>query len=183
MASHEIRAGCGREANLPIARVNICWRPVLLPTECVRKEQHVQTPLIMAVEPDPRQAAQLSALFRRQFQAELVLAGSTAAAMAQLHGRIPELVLTSALIQPRDEVELIAWLRGLGAKGSHVQTVTIPTLANGAPQEASRGGGGLFGREKPAPSAPDSCDPAVFADWISIYLDLASTHREEASHA
>lgn len=143
----------------------------------------MQNPLIMAVEPDPSQASQLSALFRRQFEAELVLAGSTAAAMSKLHGRIPELVLTSALIRPRDEAELIAWLRGLGAKGSHVQTVTIPTLANGAPQEASRGGGGLFGMGKAAPSAPDSCDPAVFADWIAIYLDLASTHREETGHA
>lgn len=143
----------------------------------------MQNPLIMAVEPDPSQASQLAALFRRQFEAELVLAGSTAAAMSKLHGRIPELVLTSALIRPRDEAELIAWLRGLGAKGSHVQTVTIPTLANGAPQEASRGGGGLFGMGKAAPSAPDSCDPAVFADWIAIYLDLASTHREDAGHA
>ena len=141
----------------------------------------MQIPLIMAVEPDPSQASQLSALFRRQFQAELVLEGSTAAAMSRLRGRIPELVLTSALIRPRDEAELVAWLRGLGAKGSHVQTVTIPTLANGAPQEASRGGGGLFGREKPAASAPDSCDPAVFADWISIYLDLANTHRDDAA--
>jgi hypothetical protein len=137
----------------------------------------------MAVEPDPSQAAQLSALFRRQFQAELVMSGSASGAMAKLHGRIPELVLTSALISPRDEAELIAWLRGLGAKGSHVQTVTIPTLANGAPEEVSRGGGGLFGREKPLPSRPDSCDPSVFADWISIYLDLAHTHREDARHA
>ena len=139
----------------------------------------MQIPLILAVEPDPSQASQLMALFRRQFQAELLLEGSTAAAMSRLRGRIPELVLTSALIPPRDEAELIAWLRGLGAKGSHVQTVTIPTLANGAPQEVSRGGGGLFGREKPVQSRPDSCDPAVFADWISIYLDLANTHREE----
>ena len=107
----------------------------------------MQNPVIMAVEPDPSQAGQLSALFRRQFQAELVLSGSTAGAVAKLHGRVPELVLTSALIPPRDETELIAWLRGLGAKGSHVQTVTIPTLANGAPQEVSRVGGGLFGRE------------------------------------
>ena len=142
----------------------------------------MQNPVIMAVEPDPSQAAQLSALFRRQFQAELVLSGSTAGAVAKLHGRVPELVLTSALIPPRDETELIAWLRGLGAKGSHVQTVTIPTLANGAPQEVSRVGGGLFGRDKPVQSRPDSCDPAVFADWISIYLDLAHTHREEARY-
>jgi len=142
----------------------------------------VPSPLILAVEPDVQQASQLTALFRKQFSAELVLASSTGAALSKLRGRVPELVLTSALIQPRDEAELIAWLRGLGDAGSHVQTVTIPTLAGDEPQER-KGGGGLFGRDKAVAAAPDSCDPAVFADWISIYLDLASTQKEEAGQA
>jgi CheY-like chemotaxis protein len=143
----------------------------------------VQNPVILAVEPDQHQAAQLTALFRRQFDAELVLAGSTSAALAKLHGRIPELVLTSALMSPRDEAALLQWLRELGPKAAHVQTVTIPVLAGDAPQEKKRGGGLSFGWEKPAPAAtPDSCDPAVFADWITIYLDLASTQREEVQH-
>ena len=140
----------------------------------------MSSPLILAVEPDVQQASQLTSLFRKQFSAELVLASSTGAALSKLRDRVPELVLTSALIGPRDEAELIAWLRGLGAAGSHVQTVTIPTLAGDEPQERKGGGGGLFGRDKTVAAAPDSCDPAVFADWISIYLDLASTHKEEA---
>lgn len=141
----------------------------------------MQTPLILAVEPDSQQAAQLSSLFRRQFHVELVLAGSTSAAIARLHGRIPELVLTSALIPPREELELIQWLRDLGQAAAHVQTVTIPVLASSGTQEKKRPGGLSFGWEKPAPSAPDSCDPAVFADWITIYLDLASHQREEST--
>jgi CheY-like chemotaxis protein len=142
----------------------------------------VQT-VILAVEPDQHQASQLTALFRRQFTAELVLAGTTTAALAKLNGRIPELVLTSALIPPRDEMALTQWLRDLGPKAAHVQTVTIPSLASQAPQEKKRSGGLSFGWEKPSvASAPDSCEPAVFADWISIYLDLASTHREELGH-
>ena len=141
-------------------------------------------PVILAVEPDQNQAAQLTALFRRQFSAELVLASSTSAALAKLHGRIPELVLTSALMPPRDEVALLQWLRDLGARAAHVQTVTIPVLASSEPpQEKKRSGGLSFGWEKPAPAAaPDTCDPAVFADWISMYLDLASTHRDELQH-
>ena len=142
----------------------------------------MQNRVILAVEPDQHQAAQLTALFRRQFTEELVLAGTTTAALDKLRGRIPELVLTSALITPRDETALIHWLRELGEKASHVQTVTIPVLASGSepPVEKKKSGGLTFVWEKPSvASAPDSCDPAVFADWISVYLDLATAHREE----
>ena len=135
-------------------------------------------PLIVAVEPDPQQAAELASMFQRLFTVELVLANSTTGALSKLADRVPELVLTSALIPPKDEAALIAWLRELGTAGAHVQTVTIPMLATDEPQSRRRGGG-VFGRERSA-AGPDSCDPAVFADWISVYFDLASTHRAEA---
>jgi hypothetical protein len=145
------------------------------------KELSVNTPLIVAIEPDQHQAAQVTALLRRQFSVELVLAGSVSAAVARLKGRIPELVLTSALIAPREEAALIGWLRDLGKDASHVQTVTIPMLASEPTPAKKRVGGLSFGWDKPATaSAPDSCDPAVFADWITVYLDLATTHREES---
>ena len=137
-------------------------------------------PLIVAVEPDPHQASELASMFQRQFTVELVLANSATGALSKLADRVPELVLTSALIPPKDEAALIAWLRELGTAGAHVQTVTIPTLATDEPQSRRRGG--VFGRERPA-AGPDSCDPAVFADWVSVYLDLASTHRAEAKAA
>lgn len=139
------------------------------------------TPLIVAIEPDPQQAAQVTLLVRKQFSVELVLTGSVQTAVARLGGRIPELVLTSALIQPREETALIAWLRELGPRAAHVQTVTIPVLASELPQTKKRSGGLPFGWDKAAPAAaPDSCDPAVFADWIAVYLDLAAAHREDA---
>jgi CheY-like chemotaxis protein len=138
----------------------------------------VQTPLIVAVEPDQRQAAQLSSMFSRQFSAELVVDRSAKSALARLEGRVPALVLISALIPPKDEAMLVRWLRELGSAASHVQTVTIPVLACEEPQTRRRGGALSFGRERP-PAAPDSCDPAVFADWISIYLHLASAHRAD----
>jgi hypothetical protein len=139
----------------------------------------VQGPLIVAVEPDQQQAAELTALLERQFGAELVLAATTSGVLAKVGKRVPELVLTSALIPPKEEADLLTWLRKLGPAASHVQAVTIPTLVV-AEQAAPRRGGGLsFSREKPLASAPDSCDPSVFADWISVYLDLASTSRAE----
>jgi hypothetical protein len=129
------------------------------------------------VEPDARQAAELTALLQRQFDAELALACSTPAALAALAGRVPDLVLTSALIAPRDEAQLLAWLRDLGESGAHVQNVTIPTLAASEASSALASGALPFGRDRGTASAPDSCDPAVFADWVSVYLDLASAQR------
>ena len=134
----------------------------------------MKAPLIMAVEPDRQQAQQLSAMFRRQFEVELILANSTSGALAKLGGRIPQLVLTSALIQPRDEVALLAWLRDLGAAASHVQAVTIPVIATPEPPSGKRLA--TSGKDRNSAWMPDTCDPAVFADWVSVYLDLASTH-------
>ena len=103
----------------------------------------MKTPLILAVERDPQQAAQLTSMFKRQFSAELVLVTSASAALKKLAGRVPELVLTSALIPPKDEVELVNWLRDLGSAADHVQTVTIPVLDGPVqvrvPAGASRG--------------------------------------------
>lgn len=135
-------------------------------------------PLILAVEADARQAAELSSLFQTEFSAELVLASSAPQALAAVGNRIPDLVLTSQLIPPKDEAALTAWLRNLGDRAAHVQTVTIPALA-GAKEEPSGFGSKALSlvRQKPAISAPESCDRAVFADYVSLYLDLASGER------
>jgi len=135
-------------------------------------------PLILAVESDSRQAAELSSLFQNEFTAELVLASSAQQALAAVGTRIPDLVLTSALIPPKDEAALTAWLRNLGDAAAHVQTVTIPALASPKASTTNLGTRALsLVRQKPAVSAPDSCDRAVFADYVAFYLDLASGDR------
>jgi PleD family two-component response regulator len=138
-------------------------------------------PLVLAVEADARQAAELLSLFETEFSAELVLASSAQQALTTLGARVPDLVLTSALIPPKDEAALTAWLRRLGDAAAHVQTVTIPALATEtpAPSLGTRAFG--LGRQKPAVSTPDGCDRAVFADYVSLYLDLASSERERMS--
>ena len=136
-------------------------------------------PLILAIEPDGHQAAQLTSLVQKQFDADLIVEASTSRALSRLDGRVPELVLTSALIAPRDEAALLGWLRTLGSAAAHVQTVTIPVLAS-EPPSARKRLGLPFGWDRAAsPAAPDSCDPAVFADWIAVYLDLACGARGE----
>ena len=138
-----------------------------------------ERPLILAIEADSRQAAELSSLFEHEVSADLVLASSAKQALAAVGTRIPDLVLTSALIPPKDEAALTTWLRNLGDAAAHVQTVTIPALSTPKTSPSSLGTRALsLVRQRPtAVSAPESCDRAVFADYVTLYLDLASGAR------
>ena len=108
-------------------------------------------PLILAVEADSRQAAELSSLFENEFSAELVLGRSAQQALAAVGTRIPDLVLTSALIPPKDEAALTSWLRNLGDAAAHVQTVTIPALTTPKATTTSLGTKALsLVRQRPA---------------------------------
>jgi hypothetical protein len=132
--------------------------------------------LILAIEPDRRQAARISTLGRGALDAEVLVADSTERGVAALHGRRPDLILTSLLLSPKDEAGLREFEKG----GVPVPTLTIPVLAG-----SSRGaheGSGLFARLQRKPTAPASdggCDPKVFAAQIAEYLSHA--HEEHAT--
>jgi hypothetical protein len=139
-------------------------------------------PLIVAIEPDRRQAAQLSALGRGPLRgAQLVVAGSTARAIAVLGGRVPDLILISALLSPKDEEALADRLRELDEVAAHVQTLTIPVLA--APRRTKNNDGVLSRLRRPRTKAatPDGCDPRVFAEQVAEYLRHAAAERERAA--
>ena len=141
-------------------------------------------PLILAIEPDRRQANQLTTMMRGRLHAELVLADSAARALAALGDRVPDLVLTSALLSTKDEALLAERLRELDAAAAHVQTLTIPVLDTPAPRSASgRGLFGLLGDRESSNAAPDGCDPAVFAEQCAAYLEHAATQREHQTTA
>ena len=133
--------------------------------------------LILAVEPDKRQAKQLSTVVRQQVRAELVVADSGAAALAALGKRIPDLILTPALLPPKDEAVLTGWLRKMGDAAAHVQTLAIPILA----EPSARGKesqSSIFGRLRESQAdAGQGCDPGVFADQVKVYLDRAGAER------
>src|SRR5262252_5157151 len=123
-------------------------------------------PLILAIEPDRRQANQLTAMVRGKLHAELVLAESAERALAALGQRVPDLILTSALLSPKDENALGERLRALDGAAAHVQTLTIPVLASASGRGSSRAAGMLSAlrRDKGKPAVShDGCDPAVFA--------------------
>jgi hypothetical protein len=133
-------------------------------------------PLILAIEPDRRQAAQIKAMVRARLEAELVLAESAEQALAEIGDRVPDLILTSVLLSPKDEVALDQRLRALDGTASYVQTLTIPMLA--APEKPKRARGMLSAlrRERPK-TMPDGCDPAVFAEQCAEYLERARAER------
>jgi hypothetical protein len=138
--------------------------------------------LILAIEPDRRQASQLHSMVRGKLRAELVLADSAERALAALGDRVPDLILTTALLSPRDENALAERLRKLDGTAAHVQTLTIPMLASPHSQSSgSRGGvlSALIG-DRPSSSLVEGCDPAVFAEQCAAYLERAAAER--ASH-
>ena len=136
-------------------------------------------PLILAIEPDRRQANQLNAVVRSRLQADLVLAESAERALAALGDRVPDLILTSALLSPTDELVLGERLRALDGVAAHVQTLTIPVLAGARPR--SRRAGGMLSvlrLAKPKEDeAPDGCDPTIFASQCAEYLERAVAER------
>src|SRR5206468_4642728 len=83
-------------------------------------------PLILAIEPDRDQATQVNAIVRGRLRAELVLEASAERALAELGDRVPDLILTAALLSPKDEAALAERLRALDSAAAHVHTLTIP---------------------------------------------------------
>jgi hypothetical protein len=139
-------------------------------------------PLILAIEPDRRQANQLTTMVRGRLRAELVLADSAERALAALGDRIPDLILTTALLSPKDETALAERLRRLDGTAAHVQTLTIPVLASPAARAASTGRGMLAAlrRDRGHDASLEGCDPAVFAEQCKEYLERAHEDRSAA---
>lgn len=139
-------------------------------------------PLVLAIEPDLRQAAILKRVVRDKVHADLAVVDSRDAAVAALAAQIPDVLLLSALLSPRDEDELVSHLRTLGG-AEHLQTHTIPQLATTAADRPDQGRGGLFKafRKKKEPDAISGCDPDLFALEITTFLQRAAEMKAEAA--
>ena len=135
-------------------------------------------PIILAVEPDHKQAARLAAIVRHHVGAELVIGDTTERALDALGPRVPDMVLVPALLSPQDDASLAAALRVIAA-AAHVRTLTIPVLGSGKQQSASGGLLSRFRRGRAESPEPDGCDPAVFAEQITAYLKEAAAERAE----
>jgi CheY-like chemotaxis protein len=145
----------------------------------------VPQPLVLAIEPDLRQAAIVKRIVREKVLADVVVVDSPDAALAAMRTTVPDVLLLSALLSPRDEDELVAHLRTLeGAE--HLQTHTIPLLASAlGPGEgrATRGLLAAFRRKKKPEPPPSGCDPDLFAEEIRVFIQRAADMKRERSNA
>jgi CheY-like chemotaxis protein len=140
-------------------------------------------PLVLAIEPDLRQAAIVKRIVREKVLADVAVVDSRDAALEAIRLAMPDVLLISALLSPRDEDELIAHLRTLDNAG-HLQTHTIPQLASAlAPGEEPASGGllSVFRRKKKKDPevAPAGCEPDMFAEEIRSYLQRAADQKRE----
>lgn len=135
--------------------------------------------LILAVEPDRRRGRQLASIVRKFTTAEIVVAQSGAAAVSAIGKRVPDLILTPALMPTQDETVINGWLRELGDAAAHVQTLDVPILAESA-EAMTREQGSILGRlldRNESGGTGHGCEPSVFADQIKVYLDRAASER------
>lgn len=132
--------------------------------------------LILAVESDPQQAAQLASIAHR-LGVELVLRNSVERAFDVFDSRVPDLVLTPALLSLRDDLALTHRLRALGDTGMHIQTLTIPMLESPGSSSPDRRIFSRLRRSKPPAAEVGRCTVNLFAEQITAYLGRAAAAR------
>src|SRR5678815_4020106 len=126
--------------------------------------------IVLAIEPDRRQAAHLTAIARQLVDAELVLADTTERALDAIGNRVPDLVLVPALLSPQDDAALAAALRVIAA-AAHVRILTTPVLGSTTKRKSSGGVLSKWRRGSDESTATDGCDPEVFGEQITDYLN------------
>ena len=143
---------------------------------------------VLAIEPDEQQATLLREALRARSKAKLKTVDSIESATAAIAEQIPQLVLLTSLIQPRQESTLLARLRGL-PRESTPQVLLMPRLEkdeNAAQASATlrwrfrptpvvlwRFTKSVVGRFKKKPFRPKGCDPDVFIEQALAYLESA----------
>lgn len=134
---------------------------------------------ILVIEPDRRQSAKLAMLARNQLHVETVIVASVHDAMQILDERVPDLLLTSAVLLPRDEATLTERLRQLAAAGMKVSTLRIPILE--APTRRllgpQKGPGNRLRPVVHGLRSQDACDPFVFGIQLNAHLERLASEQ------
>ena len=115
---------------------------------------------VLAVEPNAEQRSILEKILREQANATVLVVESKDAAINALQRSVPDLVLVSALLSPRDESDILDCIKEL-PHALHLQTLTIPQLKkDDGPNAQGQGRFSLFRTKRPAPGA-EGGHPAV----------------------
>lgn len=133
-------------------------------------------PLILAIESDAHQASQLASVARR-LDVELVVAESVERALESFSARLPDLILTPALLSRREELILTERLRELGEAAAHIQTLTIPILEASEPPSPRGGMLSILRRRTTSQATPPESVVETFAGQIALYLQGAAESR------
>ncbi len=131
--------------------------------------------LILVIQPDPSQARVLHDVAHR-IGAELEIVDSSARAVAAIERQVPDLILLSSLLSPRDEDTLMASLRALEG-AAHLQTLAIPQFRAAEVEKKGKKSAFRFGK-KPKAAVSVGCDPAAFGDEVVTQLARASEIRK-----
>jgi PilZ domain len=107
---------------------------------------------LLAIEPNPERGALLRRLLREAVRAEVTVVPSTKAALTALSAQTPDLILTSSLISPTDDRDLVAHLRERPTL-RHLPVLTMPPVAE-APAPERRGLLARLRRRRPQPIQP-----------------------------
>jgi hypothetical protein len=129
-------------------------------------------------------AAKIVAIARGTLHADIVVTDSAEQALASLAKAVPDLVLISQLLSPKDDQAITDGLRQLDTKGVSVQTLVIPILSSSASSDHKQTG--LLGRlrkNRTSGTAPDGCDPDEYDAQITEYLERAAAEREAAQES
>lgn len=106
-------------------------------------------PWILAVEPDPGRAVNLTTLVREWVDCDIRIVSSAEGAVAAMAAAIPDLILLSSLMSPADDARLSAYLRSLPDTWD-VPTLTVPPVVEAeVPLVVRRGLLPFFRRQAP----------------------------------
>ena len=135
---------------------------------------------VLVIETDPDRAQALADLVRDYVGAQCSVFKNVQDAIRSIDVAIPDVVLTSMLLPPREVDELTASLRRDPA-ARHVQMVTVPYFI-----DAEAGSGAepstvlTFVRDR-CVSGPPNCAPSIVARQIDAYVAQALEKRKDAA--
>lgn len=135
--------------------------------------------LIIAIESDYKRRRLLAALIREFVVADVKVVDSVAPALDLMRARTPDLVLTPALLAPKDSADLIAFVKEIDAP--YVQLVTLPALdmlGDASAAAPARRWLPVLLRRRPAANSPQY-DRAMVGAQIADALERAREAREE----
>jgi hypothetical protein len=130
--------------------------------------------VILVIRPDPSQAKILRDV-AKHVVTELLIVDSAKRAVEAIGRQVPDLILLSAFLSPRDEDTLMARLRSLDGT-SHLQTLSIPQFCSSEDSRQKKKTGFGFRKKQKAPVLVGA-DPAAFAEEVRTLLERAREIR------